>query len=85
MACITGSDASYGELGEATAMALRSAGAAQVYLAGRPAESEAALRSAGIDGFLAAGQDAIAVLSELHAFLNCHPRPWAGDPSGGRR
>lgn len=84
MACITGSDASYGELGEATAMALRSAGAAQVYLAGRPAESEAALRSAGIDGFLAAGQDAVAVLTELHAFLNCHPRPWAGDPSGGR-
>ena len=69
MACITGSDTGYAELAEATAMALKSAGAAHVYLAGRPGASEAALRSAGVNGFLMAGQDAIALLDRLQTEL----------------
>jgi methylmalonyl-CoA mutase len=38
-------------------------------MAGRPGEDEAALKAAGVDGFLYAGQDAVAVLGEQHRAL----------------
>jgi methylmalonyl-CoA mutase len=38
-------------------------------LAGRPGEAEKGLRAAGVDAFVFAGQDAIAVLEELHKAL----------------
>jgi methylmalonyl-CoA mutase len=81
IACLAGSDEGYASHGEAVVSALKRAGADRVFVAGRPD----VLKSAGVDGFLFPGQDAVAALTELHAFLNCHPRPWAGDPSGGRR
>ena len=52
-----------------TAKALKVAGASRVLLAGKPGEDEAALRAAGVDGFLQAGQDAIAALKELQKSL----------------
>lgn len=67
VACICGSDQSYSELAEATAMALKGAGATQVYLAGRPRDQEAALASAGVDGFFYAGMDVVAALDDLIA------------------
>jgi methylmalonyl-CoA mutase len=69
IACICSSDAVYAELAEATAGALVAAGAASVLLAGRPREQEAALRSAGVDTFVFAGCDAIAVLAKLQEAL----------------
>jgi methylmalonyl-CoA mutase len=69
VACIASSDAVYGELAEAAAMALKGAGAGKVYLAGRPGEQEAALRAAGVDTFVFAGADAVALLTALHADL----------------
>ena len=36
-----------------------------VLMAGKPGEAEAALRSAGVDQFLSAGADAVAVLKGL--------------------
>jgi methylmalonyl-CoA mutase len=69
VACLCSSDKVYVELGEATAGALRQAGAKQVLLAGRPREHEAALKAAGVDGFISAGGDAIATLTELHEML----------------
>jgi len=69
IACICASDAVYGELAEATAGALVAAGAASVLLVGRPREQEAALRSAGVDTFVFAGCDAVAVLTRLHEAL----------------
>ncbi len=54
---------------EAAAKALKQAGATRVLLAGRPGEAEPALRAAGVDGFLFAGQDAVATLEELHKAL----------------
>jgi methylmalonyl-CoA mutase len=69
VACICGTDQSYAELGEATAMALKSAGARKVYLAGFPGTSEAAPRVAGVDGFLHAGIDRIAALEALQRDL----------------
>lgn len=64
-ACICSSDDLYAAHGEATAKALVEAGATHVLMAGRPAEREALLRAAGIDGFLYAGQNALDVLTEL--------------------
>jgi len=65
VACICSTDAIYGELAEAAAMALKGAGATTVYLAGRPGGQEQALRAAGVDGFLFAGMDAVATLSTI--------------------
>ena len=65
IACICSSDDVYGELGEATASALKGAGAASVYLAGRPKEQESALAAAGVDAFLYAGMDAVTILAKL--------------------
>ena len=52
VACICSADQVYAELAEATAGALKAAGAAQVLLAGRPKEQEAALQAAGVDRFI---------------------------------
>jgi methylmalonyl-CoA mutase len=69
LACICSSDQVYAELGEATAAALKQAVASQVLLAGRPGNQEAALRTAGVDGFIFAGSDAVATLTKLHEAL----------------
>lgn len=69
VACIASSDAVYAEHAEATARALKAAGARHVLMAGRPGEREAALRAAGVDDFIAAGGDAIATLAALQKTL----------------
>jgi methylmalonyl-CoA mutase len=73
VACIASSDAVYAELAEATAQALKSAGASHVFLAGHPRDQEAALKAAGVDAFWFAGQDRIAALRELHHLLEIAP------------
>jgi methylmalonyl-CoA mutase len=69
VACICGSDDSYALQVEATASALKTAGARHVVLAGKAASNEAALLAAGVDQFLFAGQDVIAALRRLHGIL----------------
>jgi methylmalonyl-CoA mutase len=69
IACLCSSDEIYAQKAKAAATALKAAGAARVLMAGRPGEDEAALRQAGVDGFLAAGQDAIATLKGLQKDL----------------
>ncbi|MEU0631372.1 methylmalonyl-CoA mutase small subunit [Streptomyces sp. NPDC005989] len=59
VACLCSSDALYAEQAEAVAGALRSAGAERVFLAGRPGEY------AGVDEYVFAGSDVVAVLSSL--------------------
>ncbi|MFJ3616662.1 methylmalonyl-CoA mutase family protein [Streptomyces iakyrus] len=56
-ACLCSSDALYEEQAEAVAGQLKAAGAAHVFLAGRPGEHP------GVDGYVFAGCDAVAVLS----------------------
>jgi methylmalonyl-CoA mutase len=68
-ACICSSDAIYADHAEATAKALKSAGAKLILMAGRPGDREAALRAAGVDQFLFAGADAVAVLTGLQKTL----------------
>jgi methylmalonyl-CoA mutase len=73
LACLCGSDAAYAAEGAAAAQALTAAGAT-VWLAGRPGELEAELNKAGIRGFVFAGCDAVAVLTEaLDAALPALP------------
>jgi methylmalonyl-CoA mutase len=69
IACLCAADAGYAELGAACTAALKSAGARHVYLAGRPKDLETALTAAGVDGFIFAGGDALAMLAELHKAL----------------
>ena len=69
VACLCSSDQVYAELAEAAAGVLKQAGAKQVLLAGRPRDQEAALKAAGVDGFIFAGGDAVATLASLHKSL----------------
>jgi methylmalonyl-CoA mutase len=67
LACLCSQDTIYAERAVAVAKALQAAGAKHIYLAGRPGEQEAAaFRSAGVQDFVFAGVDAVAVLQELY-------------------
>jgi methylmalonyl-CoA mutase len=68
LACLCGTDAAYGELGETVAGVLRQAGATRVYLAGKPQDA-AALKAAGVDAFWFAGADMTAILAEVHGAI----------------
>lgn len=63
LAVICGADGDYAETGAAVAEALKGEGAA-VWLAGRPKEGREALEAAGVTRFVAAGDDAIDILTE---------------------
>ncbi len=65
-AVICGTDTAYAEHAAGIAKALKDAGAAMVYLAGRPGEQEAALRAAGVDEFIFMGSDVLATLERAH-------------------
>lgn len=67
-AVLCSSDAVYAEQAATTARALKEAGAVWVLLAGKPGD-EAALRAAGVDQFIFAGQDALEALGQTHAAL----------------
>jgi methylmalonyl-CoA mutase len=69
VAVICGTDPAYAEDGENAAQRLKAGGADWVILAGKPGANEAALRAAGVDQFLFAGQDALKELETLHAAL----------------
>ncbi|MCR9176785.1 MAG: methylmalonyl-CoA mutase subunit beta [Alphaproteobacteria bacterium] len=62
LAVICSSDNLYDDQAEAVARALKTGGATRVVLAGRPGEREQALRDAGVDGFIFAGDDTLATL-----------------------
>ena len=66
LACLCSSDKLYETDAVPAAKALKAAGCGTLYLAGKPAD-EAALREAGVDGFLFAGCDLLALLTEAGA------------------
>ncbi|KUL96155.1 methylmalonyl-CoA mutase [Bosea sp. WAO] len=66
LACLCGSDEAYAAEATQAAKALAEAGAT-VWLAGRPGELEPSLREAGVENFVFAGSDAIAVLQDALA------------------
>ncbi|MGI5336637.1 methylmalonyl-CoA mutase small subunit [Streptomyces sp. CA-181903] len=65
VACLCSSDALYAEQAEDVARALKSAGATRVFLAGRPGDRRDDWRRAGVDAFVSAGDDAVALLSSV--------------------
>ncbi|MEM7400237.1 MAG: methylmalonyl-CoA mutase family protein, partial [Pseudomonadota bacterium] len=69
LACLCSSDKVYASQGADAAKALKDAGAAHIYLAGKPGDLEAALRDAGVESFVAAGGDALETLSGAYEQL----------------
>lgn len=69
LVCLCSSDKVYATQAVAAAQALHAAGANHIYLAGRPGDLEAALRDAGVTGFIAAGGDALATLKAAYQLL----------------
>jgi methylmalonyl-CoA mutase len=66
LACLCGSDETYGREAVATAKALTEAGASHLYYAGRPTR-EAELAAAGIKTYIHVGCDALALLQAAQA------------------
>jgi methylmalonyl-CoA mutase len=64
LACLCSSDEIYAQHAAPAAMALKGAQCGHIYLAGRPRELEPALQQAGVETFIFAGCDAVAVLAE---------------------
>jgi len=66
LACLCSSDKVYAGQAVAAVKALQAAGARHIYMAGRPGEQEAALRASGVNEFVYAGGDALAMLQEAY-------------------
>jgi methylmalonyl-CoA mutase len=73
IACLCSSDAIYETDGEQAARALKATGAATLLMAGNPGARRDVLVSAGVDDFLYAGMDVVAVLAALHERLGIAP------------
>jgi methylmalonyl-CoA mutase len=65
-ACLCSSDRLYAIHAEAAAKALHDAAPRHIYLAGKPGEHEAAWRDAGVQDFVFAGGDALAILNAAY-------------------
>ncbi len=65
VACLCGPDDRYAAEAIPHIKALKSAGCTRVLMAGRPGANEAALREAGVDGFIFIGCDVVSSLNEL--------------------
>ncbi|AMN41330.1 methylmalonyl-CoA mutase family protein [Rhodoplanes sp. Z2-YC6860] len=72
LACLCSSDAVYESEAADAAGALANAGAAHIYLAGRPKEL-APYKAAGVGSFIFAGGDILATLKAAHAILGLEP------------
>jgi len=70
LACLCSSDKTYDQEAPKAAAALKAAGVRHIYLAGRPGEREAALRTAGVQSFIYEGCDALATLSGAYDILD---------------
>jgi methylmalonyl-CoA mutase len=69
LACLCSSDKVYEKEAATAARDLKAAGVKRVYLAGRPAELETALQTAGIQSFIYEGCDALATLKGAYDIL----------------
>jgi methylmalonyl-CoA mutase len=69
LACLCSSDELYGQEAVAAAELIKAAGATYIYLAGRPGDIEAALKAAGVQGFIYMGCDVLKTLQAAHGIL----------------
>jgi methylmalonyl-CoA mutase len=70
LACLCSSDKVYAEQAEAAAKALSEAGAARIYLAGKPGSNQQALGQAGVSTFLHQGCDTLQILRAAYDLLD---------------
>jgi methylmalonyl-CoA mutase len=73
LACLCGTDEAYSEQAEVFAKAFKASGVKGVALAGRPGEFERTWRAAGVDEFIFAGGDAVAMLESLYRRIGVAP------------
>jgi methylmalonyl-CoA mutase len=73
LAILCSSDKVYPVEAVETAKALTAAGAAKIYLAGRPSDIEAALKAAGVKDFIFLGCDVLGMLKAAQATLGLRP------------
>jgi methylmalonyl-CoA mutase len=66
LGCLCSSDKIYAGEAVKASRALQMAGCKHIYLAGRPGELEAALKAAGVEVFIFAGCDALAVIEDAY-------------------
>jgi methylmalonyl-CoA mutase len=86
IACLCSSDARYGSDAAAYAMALRQAGVARLYLAGRPSKELAEqLATAGVDEFVGLGTDVLDVLRRALDVTAGPDQPGPGQPGPGQQ
>jgi methylmalonyl-CoA mutase len=69
LVCLCSSDEVYVDAAAPAAKALAAAGAAHIYLAGRPGKNEADMIAAGVNTFIYAGCDALRTLCTAHDIL----------------
>jgi methylmalonyl-CoA mutase len=69
LVCLCSSDKIYASDGAEAAKALAAAGATHIYLAGKPGDLETRLKSAGVESFVSAGADALAILRGAYETL----------------
>ncbi|CCQ73373.1 methylmalonyl-CoA mutase family protein [Magnetospira sp. QH-2] len=69
IAILCGGDPQYADLVPTHAPALKQAGCTRLFVAGRPGEREEADRAAGVDAFIALGDDLPKILGETLTFL----------------
>jgi methylmalonyl-CoA mutase len=69
LVCLCSTDKVYDKEASATAQAFQAARAKHIYLAGRPGDREAALKSAGVQSFIYEGCDALATLRSAYDIL----------------
>ncbi len=73
LACICSSDAVYAQAAAAAAQTLSAAGAAHIYLAGRPGDHEAEWKAAGVQSFIYLGCDMLETLQRAQASCGVAP------------
>jgi methylmalonyl-CoA mutase len=67
--CLCSSDKVYAAEGAEAAKVLKGAGATHIYLAGKPGELETLLRDAGVESYIAAGENALETLNGAYEKL----------------
>ncbi len=69
LVCLCSSDKVYASEGAQAVRALKDVGAEHIYLAGKPGDLEAELKAAGVEAFVFAGGNILAMLNDAHATL----------------
>ena len=82
IACLCSSDRIYDEIAAEAIEALRTVGASNVFIAGKPPSGEEKLRAAGVTAFIYSGCNLLNMLQEIHAMFGIDAVQEARDEAG---